>query len=349
MEGMTVSQNNERLTGLWTPTRRQTLQGVGAGLLAGATGLRPRAALAAGSTVAFVPKFTSDPYFVSANQGAQEAGKALGLTVQYNGPVDANVAGQVDIVDRLVRSGVAAISICALDPTALAPSLARAQHRGIKVNTWDADVTADARQVFLNQASYDAIGEAITDIMAKGAGTSGDFLMVTGSLTASNMPAWMKAIKDTVTKKYPGMNIKATLLGEQDIQKGTNVTLNYLRSHPETKGVFTVDGVAEVSVAEAVKQLGLGGKVTIAGIGVPNSIRPYIEDGVVKEAVLWSPVDIGYAAIYITKAQLEGTLDASKGMVSAGRLGDLKFTAKDEILLGPPLVFTQANIGNYHF
>ena len=342
--------DERRRSTLLCPTRRQTLLGLGGGLLAGTAGLLSKPAFAAGQTVAFVPKFTSDPYFVSANQGAQEAGKALGLTIQYNGPVDANVAGQVDIVDRLVRSRVDAISICALDPTALAPSLMRAQHKGIKVNTWDADVKADARQVFLNQASYDAIGESIVDIMAKGAGTSGDFLMVTGSLTASNMLAWMKAIKETVAKKYPDMHIKTTLLGEQDIEKGKNITLNYLRANPDTKGVFTVDGIAEVSVAEAVKQLGLApGKITIAGIGVPNAIRPYIKDGTIKEAVLWSPVDIGYAAIYITKAQLDGTLDPSKGVVKAGRLGDLKFTAKDEILLGPPLVFDKKNIGKYNF
>jgi rhamnose transport system substrate-binding protein len=344
-----MSHDNELPNGLWTPTRRHILQGASAALLAGATGLLSQPALAAGSTVAFVPKFTSDPYFVSANHGAQEAGKALGLKIEYNGPVNADVAGQVDIVDRLVRNGVSAISICALDPTALAPSLLRARHKGIKVNTWDADVEPDAREVFLNQASYAAIGEAIVDIMAKGAGTSGDFVMMTGSLTASNMLAWMKAIKDRIATKYPGMIIKTTLLGEQDIQKGTDITLNYLRSHPETKGVFTVDGVAEVSVAEAVKQLGLSGKVTIAGIGVPNSIRPYIKSGVVKEAVLWSPVDIGYAAISITKAQLDGTFDPKKGFLAAGRLGNLKFTAPDEILLGPPLVFTQANIDNYHF
>ena len=344
-----MPNENNSLRGFRSLTRRHILQGASTSLLAGASGMLVRPALAAGSVVALVPKFTSDPYFVSANHGAQEAGKALGLTVHYNGPVDADVAGQVDIVDRLVRNGVAAISICALDPTALAPSLLRARRKGIKVNTWDADVTPDAREVFLNQASYAAIGEAIVDIMAKGAGTSGDFVMVTGSLTASNMLAWMKAIKDTIAQKYPGMVIKTTLLGEQDIQKGTDITLNYLRSHPETKGVFTVDGVAEVSVAEAVKQLGLSGKITIAGIGVPNSIRPYIKSGVVKEAVLWSPVDIGYAAIYITKAQLDGTLDPAKGFVPAGRLGNLKFTAKDEVLLGPPLIFTQANIDNYHF
>ena len=65
--------------------------------------------------------------------------------------------------------------------------------------------------------------------------------------------------------------------------------------------------------------------------------------------MLWSPVDIGYAAIYITKAQLNGTFDPAKGFIAAGRLGNLKFTKPDEILLGPPLVFTQANIDNYHF
>ncbi len=331
------------------PTRRTALLGLSGGLLAGAAGLITRPALAAAQTVAFVPKFTSDPYFVAANKGAQEAGKELGLKVEYNGPVDSNVSAQVDIVDRLVRGRIDAISICATDPNALAPSLIRARAKGIKVSTWDADVRADARQVFLNQASYDAIGQDIVDIMVRGAGTSGDFLMVTGSLTATNMLAWMKAIKDIIAQKHPGMVIKATLLGEQDIEKTKDVTLNYLRANPGTKGVFTVDGIAEVGVAEAVEQLGLQGKVTIAGIGVPNSVRPYIKDGTVKEAVLWNPVDIGYAAIYISKAQLDGTLDPAKGFVKAGRLGDLKFTSKDEILLGPPLVFTKDNIAQYHF
>ncbi len=328
-------------------TRRSAL--IGGGATAGALSLAACAGKGGGKTVAFVPKFTSDPYFVSANQGAQEAGKALGLTVQYNGPVDSNVAAQVDIVDRLVRGRVDAISICALDPSALAPSLVRAQEKGIKVNTWDADVKPEARGVFLNQASYAAIGEAIADIMARQAGPAGDFVLVTGSLTASNMLAWTKAIKETVARKYPGMTIKTTLLGEQDIEKGKNVTLNYLRANPGIKGVFTCDGIAEVSAAEAVKQLGLGGKTAIAGIGVPNAIRPYVKEGIIREAVLWSPVDIGYAAIQITKAQLDGALDPAKGSLPAGRLGELKFTAKDELLLGPPLVFTKNNIEQYKF
>ena len=93
----------------------------------------------------------------------------------------------------------------------------------------------------------------------------------------------------------------------------------------------------------------MSGKIPIAGIGVPNSILPYVKDGLIKDAVLCFPVDIDYAALCITKAQLDGTLDAAKGVVKAGRLGDLKFTAKDEILLEPPLVFNQDHIDKDNF
>lgn len=328
------------------PTRRMVLATAGALGIAGLAGCARRS----GTLVAFVPKFTSDPYFLSANLGAQEAGREVGVNVLYNGPVDANVAGQVDIVDRLIRNRVDAISICALDPDALTPSLRRARARGIAVNCWDADVRPDGREVFLNQASYAAIGEAIADIMARGAGTTGERLMLAGSLTASNMLAWQAAIQDAIARKYPGMRIKATLLGEQDIEKGKNVALNYLRANPDVTGVFTNDGIATVSAGEAVMQLGRpAGSITIAGIGVPNSIRPYVRQGVIREAVLWSPIDIGYAAIRISKAQLDHRLDPASGGLKAGRLGTLRFTTPDTLLLGPPLIFSAANIDQFNF
>lgn len=110
-----------------------------------------------------------------------------------------------------------------------------------------------------------------------------------------------------------------------------------------------VDGIAAIGVSEAVEQLKMQGKVAVTGIGVPSSIRPYIKDGTVKSAVLWNPVNIGYAAVHIAKAQLDGTFNPASGSVQAGRLGQLKFIAPDVLLLGPPLVFTKENIDNYKF
>lgn len=300
--------------------------------------------------VGLLPKFTSDPYFIAANKGAQEAAQELGLTVEFNGPVDANVAAQADIIDRWVRRRVAAIAVSANDPNALAPALKRAAAAGIKTMAWDADVASDARQVFLSQASVEGMGKTLVEMMVRSAGTSqGDFLVVTAVLTAPNQNRWIEEIKKYAAQHYPGMKIAAVLPGDEDLEKSKNVALNYLQANPNTQGVFSVTGIATPGVIEAVKQLGRVGKVAVTGLGVPSLIKSYLKEGSLKEAALWNPVDIGYAAIYIVNAQLNNTLDPHSGYVQAGRLGKLKFIANDTVLLGDPLIFTQDNIDQFNF
>ena len=102
-------------------------------------------------------------------------------------------------------------------------------------------------------------------------------------------------------------------------------------------------------MSEAVKQLGLTGKIAVTGLGAPSLVRPYIKEGVMKHVALWSPVDIGYAAIYIADAQVKGSLDPKSGEVSAGRLGELKFIAPDVVLLGKPLIIDAKNIDTLTF
>lgn len=76
---------------------------------------------------------------------------------------------------------------------------------------------------------------------------------------------------------------------------------------------------------------------------------PDLKDGTIKEVALWNPVDIGYGAIYISKAQLDGTLKPDSGFVEAGRLGKLKFIEKDTVLLGESTIFTSANVDDFKF
>lgn len=339
----------QSITGFGTARRR--FMAAGAALLALASaGLAPSAGMAKDVVIGMVPKFTSDPYFVAANKGAQEAAKELGVTVEFNGPVDANVAAQSDIIDRWVRRGVSAIAVSANDPNALAPAMKRAAAAGIKTMTWDADVAPDARSAFLNQATFEGMGRTMVDMMVRSAGTSeGDFLVVTAVLTAPNQNRWIEEIKKYAAEKYPGMKIAAVLPGDEDLEKSKNVALNYLQANPQTKGVFCVTGIATPGVMEAVKQLDLVGKVAVTGLGVPSLIRPYLKDGSLKEAALWSPIDIGYGAVYITKALLDGTLDPASGYVEAGRLGKLKFISGDTILLGDPFIFTKDNVDQFDF
>lgn len=338
------------LVPIFSGSRRRFLEVAAAIALAAPLALAEAPAAATEIVIGMMPKFTSDPYFVAANKGAQEAAKELGVTVEFNGPVDANVAAQADIIDRWTRKKVNAIAVSANDPNALAPSLKRAQMAGIKTMTWDADVASDARTVFLNQATFEGMGRTMVDMMVRDAGTSqGEFLIVTAVLTAPNQNRWIEEIKKYAAEKYPGMKIAAVLPGDEDLEKSKNVALNYLQANPQTKGVFCVTGIATPGVLEAVKQLGLVGKVTVTGLGVPSLIRPYLKDGSLKEAALWSPIDIGYGAVYITKALLDGKLNPASGYVEAGRLGKLKFISPDTVLLGDPFIFTKDNVDQFNF
>ena len=332
-------------------SRRTILRGLAGGSALAIAGA-PRFALAQGKKplIGMIPKYTSDPYFTAVRQGAEEACKECGFDLLFDGPANQDVTAQVNIVDRMIRQKVDALSICASDPSALAQAAKRAEAKGIKVSSWDSDLDSAARPVFLNMAEFSAIAQTIADLMAKATdGGKGNFLLVTNSFTSTNMNHWRSEIKNYAAHAYPDMHIKAELSGDADLEKSKNVTLNYLRANPDTRGVIVIDGIAAVGAAEAVDQLGLRGKVAVAGIGVPSNIRPYIKSGTVSAAVLWDPVNLGYGAIYVSKAQLDGKLDPKLGYIDGGRLGKMKFIADDVVLLGPPTVFTKDNIDKFNF
>jgi ABC-type sugar transport system substrate-binding protein len=296
-----------------------------------------------------VPKFTSDPYFVAAEEGAREAARELGMELTFNGPVDADVSRQADIIDQFVQQRFDAITVSANDPDALVPAMKRARDAGIAVSTFDADVRPEGRQVFLNQATFEGMGRTMVDMMVDQTGPEGSFLVVTAVLTAPNQNRWIEEMREYINEEHPRMKIEAVLPGNEDLQKSRQVALDYLRANPETKGVFCVTGIATPGVAEAVQQLGRKGEVAITGLGVPSLVREYIKDGTIEQVCLWNPVDIGYGAVYMAHAQLEETLDPNSGSLEAGRLGELEFIADDELLLGPPLVFNEENIDDFDF
>jgi rhamnose transport system substrate-binding protein len=298
--------------------------------------------------ICMMPKLVGIPYFNASEQGANEAAKELDVDLVYDGPTEAKAALQSQMIEQFIQQQCDAITVAANDPNALAPAMKKADNAGIATGAWDADVAPDARDVFVNQATFQAIGYKLVDVMAEQTGGKGEFLVVTGSLTAPNQVAWLKEMRERMKEKYPEMSIASVEPGEEDLQLGIDITKNYLRANPDTAGVFGITSVALPGAAEAVQQIGRAGEVPVTGLSTPNEMKPYIESGAVKEFVLWNPVDLGYLAVYVANAQVEGNLPKS-GTFKAGRLGEVKLLAEDEVLLGPPIVFSKENIDQYDF
>ena len=99
--------------------------------------------------------------------------------------------------------------------------------------------------------------------------------------------------------------------------------------------------VATPASAEAVTKAGQCGKIAVVGLATPNAMKPYLKTDCVKSVVLWNPIDLGYAATYVTRAVADGKLKPGATSVDAGKLGKLNVVNGSEILLGPPFIFTR--------
>ena len=116
--------------------------------------------------VAFVPKLVGIPYFEAMKLGGELAAKDLGVQFIYQGDTTADPAKQAEIINTLIQQKVTVRAVAPNDPAAIAPLLKRAADAGIKVMTSDTDAPDSVREVFVNQAEDQAIGESTAEALA---------------------------------------------------------------------------------------------------------------------------------------------------------------------------------------
>jgi ABC-type sugar transport system substrate-binding protein len=298
-----------------------------------------------------MPKLVGIPYYNAVKIGVDQAATELGAdtNVIWQGPTVDQVDKQIEMLDTAISAGVKVIAVASNDPAAIVPVLQKAKAAGVRVLTWDGD--ANFREAFVNFVNYDDFGAQLVEEMVKQVGEKADVAVVTSTLTAPNQSAWLAAMKKTIAAKHPGINIVDVKPSQEDQQLAFQVTQDLLKSNPNIKGIFAITTVALPGAAEAVKQMGLTGKIAVVGNSTPDAIREYVKGGQIKAAVLWNPADHGYLTVYAARELAKSGLGGGMEF-QAGKLGKYKpFADKEslQILLGPPLVFTAANIDNYHF
>jgi rhamnose transport system substrate-binding protein len=302
---------------------------------------------AGGVTIAMMPKNKGNPYFVSCRQGAEEAAKALGVTLLWDGPTETDPAKQNEVVETWITRGVQAIAVSVENREAMSTVLRKARGRGIKVVTWDADADPDARDAFVNQATPAGIADTLLGHASRLAGGAGEIAIITGSLTAANQNSWIAEMRKLIPTKYPQLTIVDIRPSDDDRRKAFDETQTLLRVHPKVKVIMAIASPAVPGAAEAVKQSGRK-DVGVTGLGLPNASKPYLMDGVLDSAVLWNTKDLGYLTIHVATALAKGTPVAGTTQFPAGRLGTLEVRG-DNVILGTPFTFTKANVGGFDF
>jgi rhamnose transport system substrate-binding protein len=321
-----------------------------AGLAAGVGSAGPSKA-AAGSKVFLIPKFVGIPVFTQNANGAKAAAKELGDTIVYNGPTEASAAAQVPFIDSAVRQGAKAIIISADDPNAVAPALKRAAAKGIKVISYDADTAPDARVIYVSPPSAHDIGFFQVEWIGSQIGYKGQIAILSATPTAANQNTWIKFMKQALKlPKYKGMQLVKVAYGNDNDTKSAQETQALLQAYPNLKGIIAPTTVGVNAAARVLQQAHVCGKVNLTGLGLPSQMRTYIKAGCAKKVGLWDEFKFGYVAEYVAHNVIAGKLTGKAGeSFTAGKLGKRTVGSAQTVIFDKPLVFTKANVDQFHF
>ncbi|MFN7929635.1 MAG: substrate-binding domain-containing protein [Blastocatellia bacterium] len=298
-------------------------------------------------TVAVMPKAKGDPYFASCRQGAEAAAKELGIELLWDGPTDLDPAKQNEVVEAWITRGVDVIAVAVSNKEGISTVLRKARQKGIKVLTWDADAEKDARDFLVNQATPQGIGYTLVDEAARILNGSGEFAIITGSISADNQNEWIKHIKARVAEKYPNLKLLGVKPSDDDRDRAFTEAQNLMKTSPNLKLIMAISAPAVPGASEAVKQSGRK-DIKVMGLSLPNLCKPYVHDDITPSVILWNTIDLGYLVVHSAKAVADGTLKAGAKELTAGRKGKIEVQG-DEVILGPPFVFNKANIDQYNF
>ena len=308
--------------------------------------------LKTGLKVFVIPKNLGNSYFTTADSansgGAIAALDTLGETgTETSGTAD-TPASQIPAIQAAVSKGANALIISATDPTALCPTINAAIKRGIPVVTYDSDAPT-CRSLFIEQASTAQIGTSEVDLLAKQIHDTGQIAIVSATASDTNQNAWIGYMKQEL-KKYPKMTLVSTVFGNDDTATSTQVTQGLLEQYPNLKGIISPTTVGIAAAAAVLDTSKYRGKIALTGLGTPDEMKKYVSDGTVTSFELWNPADLGYLAAYAAVNLASGKINGTAGQTfTAGKLGSFTVAADQTVLLGPPFVFSAANINQFNF
>ena len=315
-------------------------------------GVAYAASLQKGLKAFVIPKNLGNSYFTTADSvktgGALAAFKALGENGTETSGSAATAASQLPAIQAAIAKGAQILLVSATDPTALCATLKAAMAKGVTVVTYDSDAPT-CRTLFVNQASTANIGESEVTAIAKEIGGSGQVAIVSAAASATNQNAWIHYMHIEL-KKYPKLDLVATVYGNDDPTTATQVTQGLLQKYPKLKGIISPTTVGILAAAQAVDAAHDIGKVFVTGLGTPLEMKKYILNGTSPEVILWNPANLGYLAAYAAVNLASKTITSAAGQsFTAGKLGKYTVGADNTILLGPTTVFTKANVGQFSF
>jgi ribose transport system substrate-binding protein len=238
--------------------------------------------------------------------GAEKAGRDYNVVVTYEGPeTEAMVDKQMDMLQTDLGKNPSAIVFAALDSKAAIPLLQQAKAKKIPIIAFDSGVDSD---IPVTTCATDNVAAAAlaADKMAELIGGSGKVGLIIHDQTSRTGIDRGTGFLNRMKSKYPNIRIIGPQYGGGDHLKSTDLAKAMIQSNPDIKGFFGANEGSIIGVLNAVKELGLVGKITVIGYDSGKQQLDAIRSGEEAGAVQQDPIGIGYKAVEAAVKALRG-------------------------------------------
>jgi rhamnose transport system substrate-binding protein len=326
-----------------------------AALAAAATILAGGASAADKVKIVYIPKNTGNPYFDSIIKGFEDGCKKLGCEFTTVAPASAEATSQIPFVTAQIQRGVDVIAISPNSPDALNAVFDKARAKKIKILIVNSDVPGNEghRDAAILPTDFSTLGKQQVELLGSQIGYKGDVAILSATTDAPDQNVWIADMKKTMETdaKYKDMKLVTTVYGDDDPQKSTTEAEALLANQASLRGIISPTTVGVAATAQVVETAKKADQVKVTGLGTPNQMRRFVENGTVQAFQLWSPYNEGLLAATFGVGLKGGTIKNEPGAsFDVPTLGAIKIGDKNVIITQSSLTtFDKSNIGDFNF
>jgi len=243
-------------------------------------------------------------FYAKIQEGAQEAGKALGVTVDVMAPNTAsNLAEQVSMIETCISSGYDGIATVVWDPDGFSDVIKKANDAGIPILSLNQNSGKDDGTVFVGQDLEESgymLGKYMFGEVMKG---KGKYIIASCAPADVALIAREQGIK-RAAKEFPEIEFIDLIDITTDLTTAVGVIENAYLAHPDVNAFLGVDVFSE-AIGTFIQSNQLNGKVYGAGFDLTEGTLQHVSNDAMQLTIGQNPFLQGYYPVMqlFTKAQ----------------------------------------------
>jgi ribose transport system substrate-binding protein len=254
-----------------------------------ATAAPASAAGSSGITIALIPGITSDPFYITMENGAYTEAKLLGVKLVVLGSATAfSPETQIPIVNSELANKPSALVIAPTDAVALYAPMAKYHTAGIPVIT--VDTTLNNTSFLASRITSGNVngGELAADTLAADCHDKGQVLIMSTNAGSSTVDDRMTGFTNEM-KKYTGMTQLSTQFDNDSPTTASTLTQSAILAHPKLCGIFGLNSASGTGVGAGIQAAGAKGKVFSVGYDAEPAEVASLKTGAIDGLIAQSP------------------------------------------------------------